>query len=156
MLPPTTLRSCPCPRRPTPPKADDHPNIAPSSLSRRSNCACSGRRTANSPRGGHRHDHPLEAGLPGVLRIPKAASSRRTTRWPIACGVPWNSLCRPNATVIESEAEARRVCKWMWPKMMDVGAVETVAVYWKARSASGPSETRQARPRSSLGLNSGV
>ena len=56
---------------------------------------------------------------------------------------------------IESEAEARRVCQRLWPNM-DVGAVETVVVYWKARSASGPSETRQGRPRSSLGLDSGV
>ena len=46
---------------------------------------------------------------------------------------------------IESEAEARRVCQRMWPNM-DVGAVETVMVYWKARSASGPFETPSGPP----------
>jgi hypothetical protein len=46
---------------------------------------------------------------------------------------------------IESEAEARRVCQRTSPNM-DVGAVETVVVYWKARSASEPSETASDQP----------
>jgi hypothetical protein len=29
---------------------------------------------------------------------------------------------------------------------MDVGAVETVVVYWKVRSTSGPSETVSGQP----------
>jgi hypothetical protein len=41
---------------------------------------------------------------------------------------------------IESESEARRVCQGLWPKM-DVGAVETVVVHWKAHSPSASSET---------------
>jgi hypothetical protein len=50
---------------------------------------------------------------------------------------------RPLEYAIEPESEARRLCQRLWPKM-DIGAIETVVIYWKAYHQS--SETVSSPP----------